>query len=100
MKPIKLTRYLATLVKPPKRAIPLRIVVPYAGTGSEMVGALRAGWDEVVGIQRIADDDERGYVAIARARIERWLQVRPELDEAEVLAEAEDVIEGQGSLFG
>ena len=47
-----------------------------------------------------ADDDERGYVAIARARIERWLQVRPELDEAEVLAEAEDVVEGQGSLFG
>jgi site-specific DNA-methyltransferase (adenine-specific) len=100
VKPLRLTRWLATLPLPPKRATPRRIVVPYAGTGSEMVGALRAGWDEVVGIQRVADDDERAYVAIAKARIARWLDVPESLDESEVCAEAEQAVVEQTSLFG
>jgi len=38
--------------------------VPFCGSGSEIIGALKAGWDEVVGIEL---DPE--YVAIAEARL-------------------------------
>lgn len=38
--------------------------MPFAGSGSEVVGALRAGWPEVVGIEREAE-----YVEIARRRV-------------------------------
>jgi hypothetical protein len=38
-----------------------------ASSGSEMIGALQAGWDEVVGIEL---DPE--YVAIAEARLAYW----------------------------
>ena len=34
------------------------------GAGSEMIGAMQAGWPSVVGIERDAE-----YVAIAKARI-------------------------------
>lgn len=65
MKPVDLCAYLARLLLPPPREYgrPRRILVPFAGVGSEMIGALRAGWDEVVGIER----DER-YARLARLR--------------------------------
>jgi len=64
VKPIDLIRYLATLILPPKRDTPRRILVPFAGVSSEMIGCIQAGWDEVVGIEREAE-----YVKIARERI-------------------------------
>lgn len=64
MKPIDLTRYLAKLVLPPQRETPRRLLVPFAGVGSEMIGAILAGWDEVVGIEK-----DEGYAAKARERI-------------------------------
>lgn len=60
-KPRRLTTYLARLVLPEK---PGAIVVPYAGSGSEMIGALDAGWPRVFGIER-----EAAYVAIAERRL-------------------------------
>jgi len=69
VKPLELCKYLATLLLPPEREMPRRILVPFAGSGSEMIGALLAGWDEVVGIER-----ERDYVAIANARLKWWLE--------------------------
>ena len=105
VKPIALTRYLAGLLKPPAHAdgSPLRILCPYAGTGSEMIGALRAGWDEAIGIQRISDDDEKAYVAIARARLARWDQVPASMDEADAVRESRTVAKEtdvrQRSLF-
>jgi DNA modification methylase len=60
VKPIMLTRWLARLIAPPR---PIRILVPFAGSGSEMLGAILEGWPEVVGIER-----EEEYAAIARAR--------------------------------
>jgi site-specific DNA-methyltransferase (adenine-specific) len=91
VKPLDLTTYLAKLVLPPPRrdGRPRRLLVPYCGTGSEMIGGLRAGWDEVVGIQRTSDDDEHAYVAIARARITRWLEVPEQMDVGEALSAAE-----------
>jgi len=67
-KPIDLCRYLATLLLPPKIAAPRRLLVPFSGAGSEMIGALLAGWDEVTGIERDAH-----YSEIARARIPWWI---------------------------
>lgn len=64
VKPLKLTEYLAKLVLPPKRDHPRRLIIPYSGSGSELSGALSAGWDEVVGIER-----EQNYIEIAKTRI-------------------------------
>jgi site-specific DNA-methyltransferase (adenine-specific) len=53
LKPISLAAYLAKLILPPPRedGEPRRLLVPFAGAGSEIIGALRAGWEEVVGIE-------------------------------------------------
>jgi site-specific DNA-methyltransferase (adenine-specific) len=62
VKPTDLTEYLARLILPPRRATPRRLLVPFAGSGSEMVGALRAGWEEVVGVELV-------YFDLARERL-------------------------------
>lgn len=67
VKPLALTEYLAARILPPERETPRRLLVPFCGSGSEMIGALKAGWDEVVGIELDAD-----YVAIAEARLAHW----------------------------
>lgn len=66
LKPLALTEYLAKLLLVPERTDgqPRRLLVPFSGAGSEMIGALLAGWDEVWGIELDPD-----YVAIAAARI-------------------------------
>jgi len=64
VKPLAITRYLATLILPPECSAPRRLLVPFAGSGSEMIGAIQAGWEEVVGIEREAE-----YVEIAKARL-------------------------------
>ena len=66
VKPIALTTYLAKLIMPPPH-IDARILVPFAGSGSECIGAALAGWRCVVGVEREAE-----YAAIARARLEHW----------------------------
>jgi hypothetical protein len=70
VKPIGLTTYLAKMLLPPPHpdGSPRKIVVPYSGSGSEIIGAALAGWEEVVGIER-----EPEFVAIARARCEHWI---------------------------
>ena len=62
LKPLALTRWLASLIKPPTGDATL--LVPFSGAGSEMIGAMQAGWPSVVGIERDA-----AYVVIAKARI-------------------------------
>lgn len=52
VKPLDLCRYLATLLLPAHAADePRRMLVPFAGTGSEMIGALMAGWEYIEGIE-------------------------------------------------
>ncbi len=66
VKPLALLRYLARLAKPINpNAI---LLCPYSGSGSEIIGALQAGWPAVVGIEREAE-----YVTIADARIPAWV---------------------------
>jgi site-specific DNA-methyltransferase (adenine-specific) len=87
MKPIALCRQIATLLLPPPRrdGQPRRILVPYSGSGSEMIGALQAGWDQVIGVEsdhtwvtasqrRIADElaawDEAGEIRLVERKRE------------------------------
>ena len=65
VKPLDLCRWLAHLLLPPKRDTPRRILVPFSGSGSEMIGCLLAGWDEVVGVELDPD-----YADIAEKRID------------------------------
>ena len=66
VKPIDLCAYLAKLLLPPPRqdGKSRRILVPFSGSGSEIIGALRAGWEDVVAIEM-----DPAYVEIARRRI-------------------------------
>jgi site-specific DNA-methyltransferase (adenine-specific) len=68
LKPIALCTWLATLIKPPTPDAVL--LVPFAGAGSEMIGALLAGWPCVLGIEGTPE-----YVTIAEARIAAWAPI-------------------------
>jgi len=64
VKPLSLTKYLANLIKPPTGG---RLLVPFSGSGSEMIGALQAGWEYVEGVELTEE-----YIPIAEARIKYW----------------------------
>ena len=65
VKPLSLTKYLATLIKPPTGG---RLLVPFSGSGSEMIGALQAGWGYVEGVELTEE-----YIPIAEARLAHWI---------------------------
>lgn len=67
VKPIALTRWLATLLLPPPEYAPRRILVPFAGVMSEAIGAMLAGWEEIVAIEL-----DESYCEIGRARLRFW----------------------------
>lgn len=66
-KPLKLTQHLATLLLPPAAYAPRRLFVPFSGSGSEMIGAMLAGWEIVQGVEMEAE-----YLEIAQARLDYW----------------------------
>ena len=78
LKPLTLTRYLSTLLLPPGDYAPRRLLVPFAGTGSELIGAMLAGWEEPYGVEL----DQR-HVDIARARLRYWEGRRHQLDQGQ-----------------
>jgi len=67
VKPLSLTKYLANLIKPPTGG---RLLVPFSGSGSEMIGALQAGWEHVEGVELTEE-----YIPIAEARIKHWTSI-------------------------
>lgn len=67
LKPIALARWLASLIKPPSERSDATLLIPYSGAGSEVIGALQAGWPLVFGIEGEAE-----YIDIAHARIAAW----------------------------
>lgn len=95
-KPLSLTRYLATLLLPPAMYAPRRLLVPFSGAASEYIGALLAGWDEIVGVEMEAD-----YCRIAEARATYWMQRRHEfLDPSKPIAVKLDAApDGQLDMF-
>jgi hypothetical protein len=70
VKPINLTRWLAAMLLPPVTIGPRRLLVPFSGSGSEIIGAHQAGWDEITGVEM---DPE--YVKIAEARLAYWKRI-------------------------
>jgi site-specific DNA-methyltransferase (adenine-specific) len=68
VKPLNLCRYFATLILPSSSVEHRRLLVPFSGSGSEMIGALLAGWDDVTGVEMDAN-----YCRIAHKRIEHAL---------------------------
>jgi DNA modification methylase len=64
VKPVRLCEYLARLILPPEQPDHTRrLLVPFSGSGSEMIGGLRAGWDEVTGVEM---DGEYAITAFTR----------------------------------
>lgn len=76
VKPLSLTEYLARLIVPPKEyRAEARLLVPFSGSGSEMIGALMAGWLNVDGIELTPE-----YAELAEQRLAHWREeLRPEL---------------------
>ena len=69
VKPLDICRYLTTLILPPKQDDRTRrILIPFSGSGSEIIAAKQAGWDFIVGIEM-----NEMYNDIARARIDATL---------------------------
>ena len=63
VKPIKLCEYLARMILPPTAGH--KLLVPFSGSGSEIIGSINAGWSEVTGIEI-----SKEFVEIAKQRIE------------------------------
>lgn len=80
VKPLALAEYLARLILPPGGRS-RRLINPFSGSGSEMIGAVRAGWDEVIGIE-----NDPKWCTVARRRLALELGTTPP---AEFVAEAE-----------
>jgi len=66
VKPLGIIEYIAKLIMPPENR---KLLVPFSGSGSEMLGALKVGWKHIVGIDIISE-----YNDINRARIRRYLE--------------------------
>lgn len=77
IKPLSLCKWLATLLLPPAMYAPRRILIPFAGVASEMIGAKLAGWEEVVGVEL-----EEEHIKIAQARLAYWEQMKYKITEA------------------
>lgn len=67
VKSIQLNEYMARLILPPPLDEPRRILIPFAGVASEMIGAHLAGWDEITGIEKTPE-----YIPQGRARLAWW----------------------------
>lgn len=68
LKPIILNTYLATLLLPPDIYKPRRLLVPFSGTGSEVIGGALAGWDNVIGVEL-----EPNSVVMSQVRVNYWI---------------------------
>lgn len=66
VKPVELCEYLARLILPPKRDTPRCLLVPFSGTGSEMLGAVNVGWDHVRGIEK-----SKEFAKLSRERLRK-----------------------------
>lgn len=60
-KPLKLTTYLSRLIRFPESQ---NLLVPFSGSGSEVIGAAKAGWSQVVAIEA-----EHAWMEIAEKRL-------------------------------
>jgi site-specific DNA-methyltransferase (adenine-specific) len=84
VKPLSLNQYLSRMFLPPLRENDNRkLLVPFSGSGSEIIGAMIAGWDEVHGLEYGHD-----HIEIAKNRIEYWRE--HDLDEKQKKANSKE----------
>jgi hypothetical protein len=67
VKPIDMCKYFSTLLIPPESIPNSTLLVPFSGSGSEIIGSMLAGWRNIVGFDEISY-----YCDIARSRIDWW----------------------------
>lgn len=96
IKPLTLIRHLATLLLPPDRYAPRRIMVPFAGVASEMIGCLLANWDEVIGIELTEE-----HIPIGLARLAYWQANKHKFDQGQPIKVkgAPAAPQGQADMF-
>lgn len=66
-KPIQMTQQICSLLLPPSSVAERRLLIPFSGVGSEMIGALLSGFEIVHGIEQDPD-----YVKSCYARLNWW----------------------------
>jgi site-specific DNA-methyltransferase (adenine-specific) len=69
VKPLALTQWIARLLLPPQQVQP-KILIPYSGSGSEVIGAILAGWEDITSIEQSTD-----YINLQHARIDFWKEL-------------------------
>ena len=79
IKPLSLCHWLASLLLPPDAYAPRRLLVPFSGSGSEMIGALLAGWEQVQGVE------------IEQEYIECPISIEEQVESSLVLEESREV---------
>lgn len=72
VKPVSLNKWLASMLLPAESVKHRRLLVPFSGSGSEMIGALRAGWGQVIGVEMNKD-----YCRLAKDRLKYWKKYKP-----------------------
>lgn len=86
LKPIKLNKNILSLFKTPNEQ---KIIYPFAGSGSEIIGGIKAGFTSYIGCEI-----NQEYIDIALARIEYWSNF-----EGCELPETTEVAEGQMDIW-
>jgi DNA modification methylase len=77
VKPLNLNRYFCKMILPPEQPDQeRRLIIPFSGVGSEMIGAALAGWDHIVGMEL-----DPTYIDIAHKRLLWWVYGGGHLDE-------------------
>lgn len=106
IKSISLTKYLATLLLPPKEYAPRSILIPFAGTGSEMIGATLAGFENVTGIElyplsnKPIAKDNPNHCGIAEKRLAWWKEwLKYNQDDPKKILQAKEEDERQLRMF-
>lgn len=76
VKPIAVNEYFSRLIVPPAALrSEAKLLVPYSGSGSEMIGAMFAGWQHVHGVEMVPRHAE-----IARHRLAYWIAEKERQD--------------------
>lgn len=78
VKPLSITKWLATLLLPPLEYAPRRLLVPFGGIMSEVIGGWLAGWEHITTIEM-----DKEYCDFGEKRIYFWLEWSARADKTE-----------------